>query len=93
MFLLVPWQAFPPQFSDSGSDHEPTQDWCTFKVLHSARLRLTCKHWNRLERLARDKQSSLQQTFVNYSYKKFYDIGPTGPNVIKLYIDVIYEFF
>jgi hypothetical protein len=34
--------------------------------------------WTRLEKLARDKHSSLVQKFVNYEQKKFYDIGPWG---------------
>jgi hypothetical protein len=29
-----------------------------------------------LERLARDKRSSLLQKFLNYVHKKFYNIGP-----------------
>ena len=29
-----------------------------------------------MERLARDKHSSLLQKFVNYGQKKFYNIGP-----------------
>jgi hypothetical protein len=37
---------------------------------------LTSKHWARLERLARDKHSSLLQKTVNYGRKKFYNIGP-----------------
>ncbi len=34
------------------------------------------KHYTRLERPARDKHSSLVQTFVNYGRKKFYKVGP-----------------
>jgi hypothetical protein len=37
----------------------------------------------RLERLARDKHSSLFRKLVDYVRKKFYNIGP-GCNVIKL---------
>jgi hypothetical protein len=37
---------------------------------------LTYKHHTRLERLARDKHSSLLQKFVNYGHKKVYRIGP-----------------
>ncbi len=36
---------------------------------------LTCKHQIRLESPARDKHSSLLDTFVNYVRKKFYNIG------------------
>jgi len=34
------------------------------------------KHWTKLERLARDKHSSLLRTFVNYDRKLFYNIEP-----------------
>jgi hypothetical protein len=37
---------------------------------------LTLKQKTRLERLARDKHSSLLQEFVNYGRKKLYNIGP-----------------
>jgi hypothetical protein len=33
---------------------------------------LTCKHYARLERLARDKNSSLFRSFVKYGFKKLY---------------------
>jgi hypothetical protein len=35
---------------------------------------LTQKHLTRLERLSKDKHSSLLQTFENYGLKKFYNI-------------------
>ncbi len=38
-------------------------------------LGLTHKHLTRLERLARDKPSSLLRIFINYGRKKFYKIG------------------
>jgi hypothetical protein len=38
---------------------------------------LTHKHWTRLNRLARDKPSSLLRKSVNYGRKKFYDTGPS----------------
>jgi hypothetical protein len=37
---------------------------------------LTHKHYTQLERLVRDKHSSLFPTFVNYGYKKFCKVGP-----------------
>ncbi len=37
---------------------------------------LTQKHYARLEMLARDKNSTLLQTFVSFGRKKFYNIGP-----------------
>ncbi len=36
----------------------------------------TRKHKTKLERLARDKHSSLLRKFVNYGNKKFYNIDP-----------------
>ena len=36
---------------------------------------LNHRHWPRLERLARDKHSSILQTFVIYGRKKLYNIG------------------
>jgi hypothetical protein len=35
---------------------------------------LTCKHYARLERLARDKNSSLFRSFVKYDCKKLYKV-------------------
>jgi hypothetical protein len=47
------------------------------QVLHSrAGSGLTCKHKTRLERLAKDKHSSLLRKYVNYGCKKFYNTGP-----------------
>ncbi len=39
-------------------------------------LGLIHKHSIRLERLARDKHSSLLRIFINYGHKFFYNIGP-----------------
>jgi hypothetical protein len=33
-------------------------------------------HFTRLERLDRDKRFSFYQTFVNYGFEKFYNVGP-----------------
>jgi hypothetical protein len=41
------------------------------------------KYSTRLEKLARNKHSSLLQTFVTYGHKKFHSIGPWS---IKLYL-------
>ncbi len=38
----------------------------------------TYKHLTRLEKVARDKHSSLSRTFVNYTDKKIYNILPRG---------------
>jgi hypothetical protein len=62
-----------------------------FHVLHSrVGPGLTCKHLTRLERLTKDKYSSLSRKYVNYGLKKFCMMDP-GPNVIKLFTSVIYE--
>ncbi len=37
---------------------------------------LAHKHQTKLERLAKNKHSSLLRKFVNYEEKKFYNIGP-----------------
>jgi hypothetical protein len=37
---------------------------------------LTHKHYTRLERLAKDKHSSIVQKPVKYGCKKFYSTGP-----------------
>ncbi len=39
-------------------------------------LALNCKHETKLERLARNKHSSLLRKFINYGHKKFYNIRP-----------------
>jgi hypothetical protein len=44
---------------------------------------LTHKHWTRLEKIASDKHSSLLRTFVNYEFKKFYNIGPWLAEYLK----------
>ncbi len=45
---------------------------------------LTGKHQTRLERLAKDKHSSLLRKSVNCSRNKFYDTGPIIINNVKL---------
>jgi hypothetical protein len=37
---------------------------------------LACKHWTRLEWLARDRHSSLSLKLANYGRKKIYSNGP-----------------
>jgi hypothetical protein len=46
--------------------------WCFTRVGSG----LVCNHKIRLERLARDKHSSLLRKYINYGHKKFYNIGP-----------------
>ncbi len=56
-----------------------------FQLLHSrVSSILIHNHWTRLERLARDKHSSLLQKFVNYGQKKFYNIGPRADDIKNL---------
>jgi hypothetical protein len=47
--------------------------WCATLGLAPG---ITHKHYTRLERLAKDKRSSLLQIFLTYGYKKFYNIVP-----------------
>jgi hypothetical protein len=47
---------------------------------------LTCKYYTRLEKLARDKRSTLLQKFVTYDSKKFYNIGPRLPNRTRKFV-------
>jgi hypothetical protein len=49
------------------------------------------KHKTRLERLIREKRSSILRKFVNYGCKKFITLGP-GLYVLKLFTAVIYEY-
>jgi hypothetical protein len=58
--------------------------------LYSKALGLFHKHSTRLERLARDKHTSLLRTFANYGRKSFVTLGP-GQDVIKLFTSVINE--
>ncbi len=44
-------------------------------------MALPTKNWTRLERLDRDKRSSLLQKSLNYGHKKFYEIDPRTLNV------------
>jgi hypothetical protein len=44
-----------------------------------------------LEKVARDKHSIILIQTVNYRQKSFIKLPP-GPNVIKLFITVIYEY-
>ncbi len=44
---------------------------------------LTSKHKARLERLARDKRSSLLQKFVTYGRKQLYNIGPCAIKFLR----------
>ncbi len=53
-------------------------------------LALKLKHWTRLEKIAKDKPSSLLRKFVNYGRKKFYNVDTgVNVNVLKLFMTVI----
>ncbi len=73
-YSVCPWQAFQAQSHIYGQGQERTQEW-SFTQVGSG---LAHKSQTRLERAARDKNSSLLRTFINYSCKKFYDYGPRG---------------
>ncbi len=74
---VCPWQALPAQFVCKS--RTPTLECRT-----QAGSMLTCKHQTRLERLARDKHSSLLRTFVNYGRKSFIILGPR--NAMKSFV-------
>jgi hypothetical protein len=44
---------------------------------------LTCKHYARLERLARDKHFGLLRKSVNYGRNKFYDTVPWSTIIVQ----------
>ncbi len=49
----------------------------------------THKHQTRLEKLARDKYTTLLQTFINYGQKSFITFGPGSqlmPNYCRRYV-------
>ncbi len=52
---------------------------------------LTHKHQARLDRLARDKHSSLLQTFFSYGNNIFLTLSP-GANVINIFTAISYKF-
>ncbi len=60
--------------------------------LHSGRFWAYQQTFAKLEKLARDKHSSLLQTFVNYGRRKVLQHLAPEANIIKLFTDVIYEF-
>ncbi len=76
-------QAFPANSNVCGWGQELTFESSTWKVLHSGKLRLTHKQQTRLDRLARDKHSSLLQTFVYTNIKGFIALGPDRRNSWK----------
>ncbi len=51
-------------------------EWCSIRVGSS----LTRTRWTRLERLARNKHSSLLRAFVIYGLKSFVTLGPDDKN-------------
>ncbi len=75
---VCPWQAFPVQsdvlmfVDNSRSLHQSGAPEWYFTQVGSCHTR---KHQTRLERLARDKHSSLLQKSINYGRKKIYRIG------------------
>ncbi len=78
---VCPWQAFPAQ-SNVCCQGQPER---CFTWVGSG---LTHKHQTRLEKLGKDKRSSLLRKFVTYGRKKFYRIGPwPHSNVIFLGIE------
>ncbi len=68
---VCPWQAFQPSLMLV--EKARSLPWSGAMKGASG---LTRKHYNRLEKLARDQRSSFSQKLVTYSCKIFYNIGP-----------------
>ncbi len=89
--MFVHRKPFQPSLMFVGKARSLPESGVLFGCSTQVGYSLTHKHQSRLERLARDKHSSLLRTFVNYGRKKFYNVDPMGPNVIKLFTVVIYR--
>ncbi len=73
---VCPWQTVPAQARIVGEARSLPQSGATERWFTWVGSGLTCNHYTRMDRLARDKHSSLLRKFVNYGQKKFYNIGP-----------------
>ncbi len=72
--VFVPGKPFQPSLTFVGKARSLTQSGTTERRFTGVCSGLTCKHKTRLQRLARDKHSSLSQTFINNICKKLYNI-------------------
>jgi len=75
--------------SKAGAHQSELPSWCSTLGNGPG---LTHKDYAWLERSASYKHSSLLQTFVSYGCKMSFKIVSTGPNVLKLFSSIIYEF-
>ncbi len=69
--VFVPWKPFQAGLMFVGWGQRPTLEWSTWKVGSG----LTRKHQTGLDRLVRDKNSSLLRKVVTYDRKKICNIG------------------
>jgi hypothetical protein len=76
LIVVVPCKSFQPSllFASKAGAYLVEAPLSFYTLLHATVL--THKHWSRLDRLAKDKRSSLLLKFENYGRKKFYKIGP-----------------
>ncbi len=74
--MFVPGRRFQLSLMFEGKARSLPKSGAPERYLNQVRCSLTCKHYTGMERLARNKHSSFLQTFVNYTCKKFYNIGP-----------------
>ena len=78
--MFVPGKPFQPSLMNA----DKAKAYLSEAPFRCSTPGLTCNHYTRLEKLARDKHSSLLQKSVIYRQKSFITLGP-GVNVIKLF--------
>jgi hypothetical protein len=74
--MFVPGKPFHPSVMIVGEARGLPESGASARCFTEVGSGLTNNHYTRLERLVRDKHSSLLRKFVNYGQKKFYNIGP-----------------
>ncbi len=75
-YSVCPWKALPAQSNVCGRGHEPTLEWSVRRCFTVVGAGLTRNHQARLERLARDKCSSLLLYSHNYGRRRLCSTGP-----------------
>ncbi len=102
--MFVPGKLFQPNLMFVGKARGLPKSGSPQRCFNLVGPGLASKHWTRLERLAKDKHSSVLRRSVNYGHNKFYSTGPrlgsesgfffhlffiTRANIIKLFMAVI----
>ncbi len=80
--MFVPAKPSKPNLMFVGKARSLPQRATPDKMFHLGRLQPHSRTFIQLEKLAKDKHSSLLQKFVNYGQKKFYNIGPSYTPVL-----------